>query len=207
MHLCLLAVSGHVENVGVRVFDVRAVGLGALVVSAAADDVPNSTCTRGVSGRRTATGWRWGRNSQREQDDTAGNGLNTHDILSGRAYAGILLGKQTYGGIVHRDCVDGKHSGKRENDTHEARPEDAVHVRDPADDAVTHIEWPRRELDLGVVPVPPAAASFQLMAGRFTLPVGEIHDAPEDRDNIRQIQRHSGHREDGIERDRAREVE
>ena len=117
-------------------------------------------------------------------------------------------GQCTYSSVVHGSRVDRQLRRKRENDAHEQRPQDAVHVRDPSDDAVAHVKRPRSELDLRMVPVPPPATSPPSSA---PIPLGNTHkpplDAPEDRNNVRQVQRHRRHRKDRIERNRARQVQ
>lgn len=91
-----------------------------------------------------------------------------------------------HGSIVHRLGSHRQDGGEREDDTDEKRPQYAVHVRGPPEETVAHVEWPGHKLDLGVIPVPSAA---------------------EDRDDVRQVERHSGHREDGIQCDVADELE
>lgn len=69
----------------------------------------------------------------------------------------VVGGEATYRSVVHRLACHGQDGGEREDDADEQRPEDAVQVRKPADEAVAHVERPGHELDLGVVPVPPPA--------------------------------------------------
>ncbi len=84
------------------------------------------------------------------------------------------------GSIVHRLRSDGQDGREREDDADEERPQYAVHVRCPSEEAVAHIERPGHELNFGMIPVPSAA---------------------EDRDDVRQIERHGGHRENRVQRD------
>ena len=100
--------------------------------------------------------------------------------VSDYAYAEQLW--RTHRSVVHRACVDRKQRREREDDAREERPQDAVHVGEPAEHPVTHVERPGRELDLGVVPVPPTTSRTQLALAVSTLPrtvQREKKDAPE----------------------------
>ena len=68
-------------------------------------------------------------------------GCNPRKTLSDQAYKDRLSEEQTYSSVVHSGRVDRKHRGECEDDAHEERPQDAVHIRNPTDDPVTHVEW------------------------------------------------------------------
>lgn len=92
----------------------------------------------------------------------------------------------SYSSVVHRLRSHRQHGRKREDDADEKRPQYAVHVRSPPEETIAHVERPGHKVDLRVVPVPSAA---------------------EDRDDVRQVKRHGGHRKDGVKRDVAHELE
>lgn len=112
----------------------------------------------------------------------------------------------THRSVVHILRIDGQIIRHRKDDAHEQRPQYTVDVRRPSEDAVAHVERARLEVDLGVVSVEPTSVPAGRMSQRHIFAHQEVWHVQEDRNDVRQVQRHSRQRKDGVSRNGAREV-
>ena len=83
--------------------------------------------------------------------------MTCHPIRYCGCFAKSLRGR-TYRSVVHVVRRDGQVVWQGEDDADEERPDDAVDVRRPAEEAVAHVERTWLEVHLGVVPERPSPA-------------------------------------------------